>query len=110
MSKGISYAEILKMEQSEFYDWLNASRALDVDRKLMLMNIAPFAQPCDKKGKSARTGEFNKLKNEQIVLLGEAVQKVDDKKVESTWNKIRSFKVKRKKKDGSKRVNNKTKT
>lgn len=80
MDKGMPFDEILELEESEFQDWLSASQALDIDRKLIMMNAA--SSPHWKQ--SDRTAEFNKLKTERELLLGDNPFKVNEHAVNRT--------------------------
>ena len=108
ISNGLPYNEIPGLEESEFNDWLAASQALDIDRKLVLMNVA--ASPHWKQ--SARSSEFNRLKNEQLILLGDNPYKVNEDEIKSTRERLKSGgKVRRIKNGGNnKRNTRKTQT
>lgn len=80
MEKGLPFEVIPELEQSEFNDWLAASRALDIDHKLVSMNVA--ASPYYKSNE--RASEFNKLKNEQMILLGENPYELSPGGIEKT--------------------------
>lgn len=80
------YDEIPELEESEFNDWLAASQALDIDKKLMLMNVAvsPHLKQSD------RMSEFNRLKNDQMMLLGDNPFKVNEGEIKSTRERLKS--------------------
>lgn len=96
MDRGIPYYVIPDLEESEFYDWLAASQALDIDKKLLLMNIA--VQPNVRQ--SDRTAEFNRLKTEQMILLGDNPFAVNEAAIQRTRETLKKMRVRRVKKDG----------
>lgn len=85
MANGLPYEVIPELEQSEFYDWLAASQALDIDRKLVSMNVA--ISPHQKN--EARSGEFNRLKSEQLILLGDNPFEVSQDAINRTRERLR---------------------
>lgn len=98
MDKGVPWDIIPELEESEFNDWLAASQALDIDRKLVMMNAA--ASPHWKKG--AWSSEFNNLKLEQMMLLGDNPYAVSEDGVNRTHERLKSMgRVRRVNKDGN---------
>jgi len=80
MDKGLPYEIIHELELSEFYDWLDASRALDIDRKMIAMNISLYGHMKD----GDRNAEFNRLKNERSILLGDNPHEVSQEGINRT--------------------------
>jgi hypothetical protein len=107
MDKGLPYEAIPELEESEFNDWLAASQALDIDRKLIMINAA--TSPHWKQ--SDRSAEFNRLKIDQAMLLGDNPYAVSEEGVKKTHEKLKSMgRVKRVKKDGNNDKGNTRKT
>ncbi len=92
ISKGFTCEEIYQMSTDEYEDWEAAAKALDIQKELDLINIAMWAQPTTKQNKSSRINEFNKLKNEQLLLLGENPYKRDDNLIQQTKNLLKKGK------------------
>jgi hypothetical protein len=80
MEKGLPYEIIHELELSEFYDWLDASRALDIDRKLTAMNVSMYAHM----NQGERNAEFNRLQNERSLLLGDNPYEVSQEGISKT--------------------------
>lgn len=96
ISKGFTYEAICQMSNDDYEDWEAAAKALDIQKELKLINIAMWAHPTTKQNKSARTNEFNKLKNEQLLLLCENPYKRDENLIKQTkklLKKGKSFSV-----------------
>jgi hypothetical protein len=89
MNFGLSFDNIMSMEQSDFDDWLAASKAMNIDKKLADMNTAIYGQPCDKKGINAKTNEWNKLKSEQLIHLGDDPFRPDEELIKKTKEHVR---------------------
>lgn len=85
MSYGLPYEVIPELEQSEFNDWLAASRALDIDYKIKGINIAlsPHRKNAD------LMSELNTLKNEQMILLGDNPFKVNEEEIKSSRERLK---------------------
>lgn len=90
---------------SEYSDWMAAAKAKKIDTKLMLMNIAGFAQPGRKKEISKRQRTFDQQKNEQLLLLGENPFEVDKELIQKSRQKLKQQKIMRVKNNAR---NNKT--
>lgn len=86
MSYGLPYEVIPELEQSEFNDWLAASRALDIDYKIKGINItlSPHRKHAD------LMSELNTLKNEQMILLGSNPFKADDEEIKSSRERLKN--------------------
>lgn len=108
MEKGLPFDVIPELEESEFYDWLAASQALDIDRKLIMMNSVstPHMKNND------RNSLYNSLRIERDGLLGESVSIVSEQGIQRTRERLK--KQGRVKKtnaiDNDKRDTRKTKT
>lgn len=107
MSYGLPYEVIPELEQSEFNDWAAASRALDIDKKIKAINISlsPHRKPTD------LMGELNKLKNEQMLLLGDNPFRADEAAIKGSRERLKKQgKVTRRNGDDNKRNPRKIKT
>lgn len=107
LSHGFPFDAIPELEQSEFNDWLAASRALDIDKKLMLINVA--LSP-NRKSREL-VNEFTRLKNEQLLLLGDNPFTVDHEEIERSRERLKKQgKVTRTNGNNNKRNTRKIKT
>lgn len=96
---------MLELERSEFNDWLAAARAVDLDKKLIDMNVSLYPY----KNERNRSSDWARVKNEQLIALGENPYLADQDAIERTRKKrLNSGKVK--KIGNSKRNPGKTKT
>ncbi len=80
------------MSKEDYEDWEAAAKALDIQQELKLINIAIWAQPTTKQNKNSRTSEFNKLKNEQLLLLCENPYKRDENLIQQTKKMLKKGK------------------
>jgi len=85
MSYGLPYEVIPELEQSEFNDWISASRALDIDKKLMLINVVMSPN----RKSQELVNEFTRLKNEQLLLLGDNPFKIDEEEIERSRERLK---------------------
>lgn len=88
ISNGVPFDTLDDMEVSDFYDWLEVSRALDIDRELKARLAAIYGQQPDKKVHRARISEIENLERQKKIHLGINVFKTNKKLVERSWSRL----------------------
>jgi hypothetical protein len=85
LEKGLPYSVIQELELSDYEDWKAAATAIDLDKKLVNMNIT--IHPL--KTNQAREADFNRIKNEQMLCFGFDPYKVNAETIKKSKERLR---------------------